>query len=195
MREAGVRWYLFGAQAAIVWGSPRLSADVDVTASLERTDLAGYVEAMRNHGFDVVFGDADFVARTRVIPFVHRDSRMPLDIVLSGPGLEEEFLQRAVSVDVAGTTIPVISPEDLIVTKILAGRPKDIEDIRGVIHERKDSLDVARIRAVLRLLERALTQSDLLPLFEREWRKRSQGAQGTSHNPSARESRAKPKKP
>ncbi len=68
--------------------------------------------------------------------------------------------------------VPVISPEDLIVTKILAGRPKDIEDIRGVINERRVSLDVARIRAVLRILERALGQSDLLPVFEREWRER-----------------------
>lgn len=169
MRERGVQWYLFGAQAAIVWGSPRLSADVDVTASLDRAGLDGFIGTMRNHGFDIVFGDPEFIDRTRVIPFVHRHSRMPLDVVLSGPGLEEEFLQRALSVDVAGTLVPVISPEDLIVTKILAGRPKDVEDIRGVIHERKESLDVARIRAVLRLLEQALTQSDLLPLFEREW--------------------------
>jgi hypothetical protein len=191
MRERGVEWYLFGAQAAIIWGSPRLSADVDVTALLERDGLSGYIDAMRQHGFDVVFGDRDFIARTRVIPFVHRGSRMPLDIVLSGPGLEEEFLRRALAVDVAGTMIPVISPEDLIVTKILAGRPKDIEDIRGVIQERKTSLDVARIRAVLRLLEQALTQSDLLPFFEREWRKTLRGA---SRPPIARKSKSKPKK-
>lgn len=169
MHERGVRWYLFGAQAAIVWGSPRLSADVDVTATLDRAELAAYIDAMHDHGFDIVFDDPDFIARTRVIPFVHRDSRMPVDIVLAGPGLEEEFLQRSLSVDVAGTSIPVISPEDLIIAKILAGRPKDIEDIRGVIHERRDSLDAERIRSVLSLLEQALTQGDLLPVFEREW--------------------------
>jgi hypothetical protein len=191
MRDRGVEWYLFGAQAAIIWGSPRLSADVDVTVVLGREGLSGYIDTMREHGFDVVFGDRDFIARTRVIPFVHRASRMPLDIVLSGPGLEEEFLRRALAVDVAGTMIPVISPEDLIVTKILAGRPKDIEDIRGVIQERKTSLDVARIRAVLRLLEQALTQSDLLPVFEREWRKT---LRGTPRPPIAQKSKSKPKK-
>ena len=30
----GVRWYLFGAQAAILHGAARLSADVDVTVRL-----------------------------------------------------------------------------------------------------------------------------------------------------------------
>jgi hypothetical protein len=124
---------------------------------------------MKGQGFDLVFSDADFVERTRVLPFLHRASRMPLDVVLAGPGLEEEFLERAISVDVEATLVPVISPEDLIATKILAGRPKDVEDIRGVLHERRGSLDVERIRAVLGLLERALGQSDLLPLFESEW--------------------------
>ncbi|HSY48569.1 MAG TPA: nucleotidyl transferase AbiEii/AbiGii toxin family protein [Thermoanaerobaculia bacterium] len=169
MGEQGVRWFLFGAQAAIVWGSPRLSADVDVTAEIDPAELNDYITTMRDHGFDVVFGDPDFVAQTRVIPFVHRASGMPLDVVLSGPGFEEDFLQRAIPVDIGGALVPVISPEDLIVTKILAGRPKDIEDIRGVINERRASLDIERIRMVLRLLEQALAQSDLLPLFEREW--------------------------
>ncbi len=169
MQERKLRWYLFGAQAAIVWGSPRLSADVDVTADIRAEALDAYIVAMRAQGFDLVFSDADFVERTRVLPFLHRASRMPLDVVLAGPGLEDEFLERAISVDVEGTLVPVISPEDLIATKILAGRPKDVEDIRGVLHERRESLDVKRIRAILGLLERALGQSDLLPLFESEW--------------------------
>ena len=43
MEERGVRWYLFGAQAAIVWGSPRLSADVDVTAELDAAALDDFI--------------------------------------------------------------------------------------------------------------------------------------------------------
>ena len=91
-----------------------------------------------------------------------------MDIVLAGPGLEEEFLDRAINVQVEGTTVPVISPEDLIVTKVLAGRPKDIEDVRGVLRERAESLDISRIRRTLRLLEEALAQSDLVVAFETE---------------------------
>jgi len=169
MDECGLQWYVFGAQAAIVWGSPRLSADVDVTAAIKPETLTVYIDAMSSHGFELAIDDSEFIARTRVLPFVHRTSGMPLDVVLAGPGLEEEFLRRAIRVDVDGTPVPVISPEDLIITKILAGRPKDIEDIRSVIHERRASLDEARIREVLRLLEQALGQSDLLPIFVKEW--------------------------
>jgi hypothetical protein len=59
------------------------------------------------------------------------------------------------------------------VTKILAGRSKDIEDIRGVLTERGTQLDLGRVRTVLEMLEQALGQSDLVPLFETElarWR-------------------------
>ncbi len=163
------RWYLFGAQAAVIWGRPRLTADVDVTVRLDPEDPERLVRALSDRGFQlrVSLGD-DFVRRTRVLPFVHQPSGLPLDIVLAGPGLEELFLERAVEVTVEGVTVPVISPEDLIVAKILAGRPKDLEDVRGILRERLSSLDIELIRSTLTLLEDALSQSDLRPPFESE---------------------------
>lgn len=168
---AGSRWYLFGAQAVVLWGRPRLTADVDVTVEIEPVEVPRLLEALARHRFELrlTSGVDEFVARTRVLPLRHRPSEMQVDVVLAGPGLEEAFLDRAVLVDVEGTAIPVISPEDLVVTKILAGRPKDLEDVRGILAERRGRLDAEAIRATLRLLEEALGQSDLLPLFERQW--------------------------
>ncbi len=190
MVDQDLPWYLFGAQAAIIWGSPRLSADVDITATIEPAAIDAFVEAMRQHGFHLlVVDDSDFLARTRVLPFVHRRTHMPLDVVIAGPGLEEDFMQRAITVDIRDTAIPVISPEDLIITKVLAGRAKDIEDVRGVIQERRASIDEERIRRILRLLERALGQSALLPVFDRAWsqeklRKRIRKAGRSDRKPS-----------
>jgi Nucleotidyltransferase of unknown function (DUF6036) len=167
MRETKARWYLFGAQAATLWGRPRLTADIDITAEIPPDHMGELVASMRRHAFQLRFDDPEFVTRTRVVPFVHA-SGIPLDVVLAGSGLEEEFLTRAIEVDVEGTIVPVISPEDLIVTKVLAGRPKDIEDVRGVLRERAGSLDIDRIRATLTMLETALNQSDLLVVFETE---------------------------
>ncbi len=169
MPECSSGWYVFGAQAVQVWGQPRLTADVGVTARLREDDHATFVSRMRAAGFDLRVRDSEaFVRKTRVFPFVHRGSEIPVDVVLAGPGLEEEFLQRAKPVDVGGATVPVISAEDLIVTKMLAGRPKDIEDVRGIVGARLGKLDVRRIRRLLRLLEGAIDQTDLRPLFERE---------------------------
>ena len=163
------RWYVFGAQAVVIWGRPRLTADIDVTVRMDPEEPERLAQALESAGFSLRFGDApDFVRRTRVLPFVHAASGLPLDIVLAGPGLEELFLSRAVPVALGNLVVPVISPEDLIATKILAGRPKDLEDVRSVLRERLSRLDLDIVRSTLALLEEALGQSDLRPAFERE---------------------------
>jgi len=162
-------WYVFGAQAALIWGRPRLTTDVDVTVGTVQGGTAALLSALESHGFAIrIDVSPDFVRQTRVLPLVHEPSDLAADIVLGGPGLEDDFLARAVRVDVGGVVVPVLTAEDLIVTKVLAGRPKDVEDIQGVLAERGDRLDLARIRDVLHMLEHALGQSDLVPQFESE---------------------------
>lgn len=159
-------WYLFGAQAVIAYGVPRLSADVDVTLRLTPDTPDRFALEMREAGFQIRVEDPEFVRRTRVMAFVHVSTGMPLDLVLAGSGLEDEFLARARLLDLGGTKVPTIDPGDLIIAKILAGRLKDIEDARGVWRIRAGELDAARIESILRALEEALGQSDLVPAFE-----------------------------
>jgi hypothetical protein len=167
MPEWSDGWYLFGAQAVQVWGMPRLTADVDITIRLRDEDPSRFIAAMRSGGFDLRITDVnEFVRRTRVLPFVHRASRIPLDVVLAGPGLEEQFVERARTLDLGGVMVPVISPEDLLITKVLAGRPKDLEDVRGILRERLAELDLARVRHVLGQVEDALDRADLRTLFD-----------------------------
>lgn len=163
----GVRWYLFGAQAAIYHGVVRLTADVDVTILPEPHSTPELVSALQANGFRLrVTGTDDFVARTRVLPFVHTATRLPVDVVLGGPGIEELFLQRAEIRDIQGVEVPIATVEDLVTMKILAGRPKDLDDAEGMLRARADAIDLRHVRRTLGLLEEALSQSDLLPELE-----------------------------
>lgn len=168
--EGWGRWYVFGAQAVIAYGVPRLSADVDVTIRLAPEDPERFAADMQAAGFVLRVDDPDFVRRTRVMPFVHLATAMPVDIVLAASGLEDEFLERARVVDLGGTSVPLIGPEDLIIAKVLAGRPKDVprnvEDARSLWRIRGPEFDADRIHPTLRLLEEALSQSDLVSSFE-----------------------------
>ncbi|MCC6846922.1 MAG: hypothetical protein IT294_00375 [Deltaproteobacteria bacterium] len=51
LRRFGDRWYVFGAQAVVIWGRPRMTADVDVTAFLEPNDPQAFVAAMERESF------------------------------------------------------------------------------------------------------------------------------------------------
>jgi hypothetical protein len=164
----GVRWFLFGAQAAILYGVARLSADVDVTVDLGGRSSADLVGALAEAGFELRVADsAGFVEATHVLPFVHRESRIPVDVVLAGPGLEEQFFAGVEERLIGDARVPVVSAEDLVAMKVLAGRPRDLDDVVGILHVRGPALDWQRIRTTLGLLEGALARRDLLSELER----------------------------
>jgi hypothetical protein len=178
LRALGVRWFLFGAQAAILHGAARLSADVDVTVDLGARSSRELVAALAREGFGLRVADAGgFVEATRVLPLVHLASRMPLDLVLAGPGLEEQFFTRVTERLVGRVRVPVVSAEDLVAMKVLAGRPRDLEDVAAIVRAHRD-LDVEGTRSTLRLLERALDRADLVVELERILASTKEGSVG-----------------
>ena len=163
-----VEWFLFGAQAAIAYGVARLTADVDVTARVPaRLPNAVWVEALARRGFVPRFDDPAILEQGRVLPFVHHPTGFPVDVVLAGPGLEDEFFTRAAVHDFDGVSVPIVEVSDRVVMKVLADRPKDIEDVVTLLQIQAASIDLARVRRTLQMLESALGQSDLIPALDR----------------------------
>jgi hypothetical protein len=162
-----VDWYVFGAQAALIYGAARVTADVDVTVRLGKVTPARLATALKQHGFALRINDPAFVRTTRVLPVLHVRTSVPADLVIAGPGLEDAFLERAVLHDLVGVRVPVARAEDLIVMKILAGRDKDLEDVAAILAARAAELNVNEVQSTLAFVEDALGQSDLVPMWER----------------------------
>ena len=90
-----VQWYVFGAQAAIIHGTARLTADVDVTVILGNQPIENLIQVLKEEGFEIRVTDAlNLIEQSKVLPVVHSNSDIPVDIVFGGPGLEEQFAQR-----------------------------------------------------------------------------------------------------
>jgi hypothetical protein len=162
-KRLNIRWYVFGAQAVNLHGFPRTTADLDLTIDAGALPMLEVLAKLEKSGFTPRFTDAEFLATTRVIPVVHGE--FPIDLVLAGPGLEQQFLDEVVLLPLEKLQIPVLSVENLIVTKVLAGRPKDLEDIRELIAIRE--VDHDRVERLLAVIESALDQSDLRALYRR----------------------------
>jgi hypothetical protein len=168
MRSRGWRWYVFGAQAVVAYGRPRMTADVDVTVDLAGDSQPDLIRALTQSGFEErIELDSAFVRRSHLLPLAHSATGVPVDVVVSQPGLQEEFLACSVPVDIGGVTVPLVSVEHLVAMKVLAGRRKDLEDVRGVLLERWESVDFAEIDRVLTVLEDALETATLKPRLKR----------------------------
>lgn len=164
----GDRWFLFGAQAVVAHGFPRTTGDVDVTVVPADGDPRALAVALVSAGLTLRVPDLDdFVERTAVLPFLHEPTGLGLDVVLGASGLERACIDRAVAIDIGDGTVPVIRVEDLMVLKILSGRPKDVEDVRSILSRRRRTLDLSHVRTLLAELEEALGQGDLLPELDR----------------------------
>jgi uncharacterized nucleotidyltransferase DUF6036 len=162
--ELRVRWYLFGAQAAILYGAARLTADVDITLDAGPHPVEDVLAALEARRFAPRVRNAlAFVTETRVLPMVHGPTRIPVDLVLAGPGPEQRFLERAEVRLIDGVPVPVAASDDLVVMKVLAGRPLDLEDVVAILVAQGPRVDLERATATLRLLEQALDRRDLVP--------------------------------
>lgn len=104
---------IVGGLAMQIWGSPRLTADLDVIAE---SDL-GYT------GEPLSFGGV----RTK-------EESVDLDVIVRSDeweGLYSDALANAV--EVTDVPMPVVIPEFLVPMKMVAGRSKDESDIRYLV--------------------------------------------------------------
>lgn len=64
-----------------------------------------------------------------------------VDLFLARSDFQIQIVNRSRSVKVDALTLNIISPEDLVLVKLLTGRTKDTEDIRQILVENADKLD------------------------------------------------------
>lgn len=143
-----------GGLAMQVWGSPRLTADLDVIAD---SDL-GY------EGQALSFGGV----RTHEGP---PEKPIDLDVIVRDDewaDLYQDALENAV--DVEDIPLPVVAPEYLIPMKMVAGRPKDDSDVRYLVL--LDDFDLNKTEAVVREHLGAYAVRELRTIVdEARWRK------------------------
>ena len=110
-----------------------------------------------------------FALEHRVLP-VSAPGASDADIVLGLPGYEEGLTSRATHFQLEpGRSVRLCSAEDLAVHKALAGRPRDLQDLEGIVLRQGTRLDVSYIRRWLADLARAAEDPEVLARFERTW--------------------------
>ncbi|MBI5489908.1 MAG: nucleotidyltransferase [Deltaproteobacteria bacterium] len=152
---------VIGGLAVAARGTPRMTGDADVTVEVPEGAEAEMVARCVAAGFSPLPADpAEFVHVHRVLPVAAEDG-MRVDLVVAGSPYESDAIGRATRVRVGDALLHVMTAEDLVIHKLVAGRPRDMDDARSVVRRAGPALDVRLIREVVEPLAAALADDDL----------------------------------
>jgi Nucleotidyltransferase of unknown function (DUF6036) len=137
---------VIGGIAASLLGKPRLTADLDAMLLLSVAEVSRLIRVAKEEGLEPRIPEAEeFARRHRVLLLRHIESGTNIDITLGILPFEVEVVERSVLVPIASISIRLPTPEDLIIMKAIAHRPRDLLDIQAVIDSHPD-LDRQRIK-------------------------------------------------
>ncbi len=125
---------IIGGVAVGFLGKPRLTADADAMVLLSIDDLPGFLALAKQEGlFPRGENPEEFARHNRVVLLRHNQSGVDVDISLGMLPFEVEMVERSKLHQVDSLQIRLPTPEDLIIMKAIAHRPKDMTDIEAII--------------------------------------------------------------
>jgi hypothetical protein len=151
--------------AAVVRGEPRFTADVDVVIGVELVRATELIALLDTAPFQPLFpGVAEVLQAAFILPVRHRATQVKVDMAIGLTGFEKQIIRRASNVVLAGRPMPVATAEDLILLKLLAGRPRDTDDVSAIIARQGDALDWKYLLQTGEALQEATAQDIVSPL-------------------------------
>ena len=136
---------IIGGIAASLLGTPRFTADLDAVFLLSVDDIPRLLQEAARQGIEPRIPDAEaFARKNRVLLLRHTTSGTDIDLSLGILPFEYEMVERSSLVNVGALQLRLPTPEDLIIMKAIAHRPKDLADIEAIAASHPD-LDEERI--------------------------------------------------
>jgi predicted nucleotidyltransferase len=166
LRRDRIPFVIIGGTAVGFVGRPRTTKDVDAMVLLGEHTWESFAARAAKMGFLPRSRDmVAFARQNRVFLLRHALSGVEIDISAGALPFEKDSIRRAHLVSIEGTKVPVASPEDLIVMKILASRPRDLGDIEGILAT-NPKLDRRRVRRLVRQFSEVLEMPELIDRLE-----------------------------
>jgi hypothetical protein len=135
---AGIAYMITGSIAAGLYGQPRMTRDIDVVAVLYPAHATRLVESLAPEFSCDLETIRTAIAARRIFNIVHEDTAHKIDIIVrEDRDYEVEKFERRRRADVGGQAIWVISPEDLVLSKLVWAKDSrselQLRDVRSII--------------------------------------------------------------
>ncbi len=144
LEDLKINYALMGGLVLSVWGRERATKDIDIIITAAEEGIENLMRFLRNLPFKIRsplkrLGDS-------LLIFVTYEDRLTgfpvnVDLFIAQTEFQKESLRRAKAIEVLDRKLRVITPEDLILYKLLSPRPIDIVDAQVLLEENIKDID------------------------------------------------------
>ena len=160
LQSLGVPMALVGGLAMTAWKRPRFTKDVDLLLAIPEPEAKSAVQQLVAKGFQSkrAAGMIRLPDGTRFVQLLYASPgavlEIQLDLILATSEFHRQAIARRVALPEAelGFAIDVVSCEDLIVLKLIAGRILDRVDAGELLKANRESLDLNYLNGWVRRL-------------------------------------------
>lgn len=133
-------YFFLGGLAVGVMGEPRFTRDIDLDIFLTEHEIGIFLKRLKTASFQ--FNAKENIANAMQFgTFRLFYKKVQIDMIIASTELEKEALRRKKKILFFGQKTSFPSPEDLILLKLIPGRPKDLVDAESVAIRHKGKLD------------------------------------------------------
>ena len=155
--KRGIPYMVIGGQAVLLYGEPRLTRDIDITLGVTTERLDDVLGATGSLGLKPLVDPGAFTMKTMVLPCQAPGGDIRVDFIFSFSPYEQQAMTRVRFVQMGKGSVRFASVEDLIIHKVFAGRPRDLEDVRNVLIKNPD-IELPYVRKWLQELSGAVNE-------------------------------------
>jgi len=164
LNNNNIPYMVIGGQAVLLYGEPRLTKDIDIALGIGIDGLKDINSIIQKLNLKTLVNEG-FVQKTMVLLAIDEKTGIRVDFIFSFSLYEKQAIKRAPDIKFGNTIVKFASLEDVVIHKIIAGRARDIEDVRSIILKNSD-YDAKYIVRWLEDFDRSLNEK-FLKVFQK----------------------------
>ncbi len=140
-----IDYAIIGGIALAIWAKPRTTYDIDLLTSITKENVDLYLKLLKAHFIVPQEKPIEFKYIT-FLRMLTKKGVTVIDLIFADDLYKKNALLRKVQLEVGNRKMNFISPEDLIIFKILSGREQDRLDIKDIFEHQRNSLNLKYLK-------------------------------------------------
>lgn len=151
LNQLKIPYLVTGGIAVYVWGRPRFTADIDIVIELKKEKVKQLVQTLIKDGYIDEDAVMEAIKYKSEFNFIDQEVGIKVDFwVLKNNDYDKSRLERRIAKKILNQKVFFISPEDLILKKLLwhqeSQSTRQLEDIHSIMEILKGKLDFTYLR-------------------------------------------------